>query len=150
VRTEGAVRRPSHKSPVKAQNHAGVLQRDRNHLYRERGTLPLNGWSLAGDWRARPEFAEHQSGTGAISFRFHARDVHLVMATSDRPIRFRVRINGAEPGPNHGSDIDASGMGEVKAARMYQLVRQAGAVSDRTFQIEFLDSGVRAFCFTFG
>jgi hypothetical protein len=84
--------------------------------------------------------------------RFHARDVHLVLGTAaaGRAIRFRVTIDGKEPGEHHGVDTDAQGYGTVTEHRLYQLIRQRGGVDDRTFEIEFLGSGVQAFAFTFG
>jgi hypothetical protein len=89
---------------------------------------------------------------GKVAYRFHARDLHLVLAPASQgqPIRFRVKIDGAPPGADHGLDADAEGWGSVQAPRLYQLVRQAGPVIDRTFEIEFLDPGVRAYAFTFG
>src|SRR5687767_14455756 len=89
---------------------------------------------------------------GRIAYRFHARDVHLVMGSSSstQPVRFRIKIDGAAPGADRGVDVDAEGMGRVREPRLYQLVRQSGAIADRTFEIEFLDPGVRAYCFTFG
>jgi len=85
-------------------------------------------------------------------FRFHARDLHLVLGTAKdgKPVRFRVTLDGTPPGEDHGSDVDASGAGSVQGHRLYQLIRQKGAVEDRTFEIEFLDPGVQAFAFTFG
>ena len=89
---------------------------------------------------------------GQIVFRFHARDLHLVMgpSRSESPIRFRVTIDGQAPGAAHGLDVDESGNGAVADQRLYQLVRQPGPIVDRTFAIEFVDSGVNAFAFTFG
>jgi thiol-disulfide isomerase/thioredoxin len=114
--------------------------------------LPLNHWALAGDWTMERGLAALNAGAGRIAYRFHARDLHLVMGSSSptRPVRFRVKIDGAAPGPNHGSDIDAEGSGGVREPRLYQLVRQSGEIADRTFEIEFLDPGVRAHAFTFG
>jgi hypothetical protein len=71
-------------------------------------------------------------------------------SSPERPVRFQVRINGALAGADHGADVDAEGMGSVKEPRLYQLVRQSGAIADRTFEIEFFDPGVRAYAFTFG
>ncbi len=114
--------------------------------------LPLNRWSLVGDWKIGPEFATLQGASGAIAYRFHARDLHFVLGPGDqsRPIRFRVTIDGAPPGADHGVDLDAEGRGSVVQPRMYQLIRQSRPVVDRTFEIEFLDPGVRAYVFTFG
>ena len=85
-------------------------------------------------------------------FRFHARDLHLVLGPGKdgKPVRFKVKLDGTAPGDDHGSDTDANGAGTVQGNRLYQLIRQKGTVEDRTFEIEFLDSGVQAFAFTFG
>ena len=92
------------------------------------------------------------AANGRIAYRFHARDLHLVLTPSSEghPIRFRVSIDGAPPGDDHGSDADAEGWGSVQEGRLYQLIRQAGSVRDRTFEIEFFDAGVGAYAFTFG
>lgn len=118
-------------------------------------TLRLNEWGLSGDWRAGAESAVLQSvgkAPGRIVFRFHARDLHLVLGPlpDGPPIRFRVSIDGAPPGADHGVDTDADGYGEVKEQRLYQLIRQQGTVRDRTFTIEFLSPGLQAYSFTFG
>ena len=90
--------------------------------------------------------------TGRIAYRFHARDLHLVMGPQRQghSVRFRVSIDGQPPGLAHGLDVDDSGRGVVTEQRLHQLIRQPGAIADRTFEIEFLDSGVEAFAFTFG
>ncbi len=89
---------------------------------------------------------------GRIVYRFHARDLHLVLgpAADGKPVRFRVTIDGAAPGASHGADIDADGQGVVTGQRLYQLIRQSGTISGHTFEIEFLDTGVQAYAFTFG
>ena len=89
---------------------------------------------------------------GRITFRFHARDLHLVMGPSDprAPVRFRVLVDGEQPGNSHGLDVDDHGIGTVTEHRLYQLIRQNGSIEDHTFEIEFLDAGVEAFSFTFG
>ncbi len=93
-----------------------------------------------------------RAGPGQILYRFYARDLHLVLGagSSAKPVRFRVRIDGAEPGASHGADTDASGQGMIRDQRLYQLIRQAGEVSEHEFSIEFLDPGVQAYSFTFG
>jgi cytochrome c biogenesis protein CcdA/thiol-disulfide isomerase/thioredoxin len=117
----------------------------------KRGQLRLNEWSLAGVWTIGPEQATLQQPGGAIVYRFHARDLHMVLcAAGGKPVRFRVTIDGAAPGEAHGSDVDAKGEGIVTEQRLYQLVRQPGQLIDRTFEIEFLDRGVQAYAFTFG
>jgi len=119
-------------------------------------TLPtspdLNDWGLQGQWNDGGQEAVLQTAPGQVLFRFHARDLHLVLgpAAGNRPVRFRVLIDGAAPGADHGADTDAQGNGRVTEVRLYQLVRQSGPVADRTFTIEFLDPGVQVFSFTFG
>ena len=129
----------------------GGIRKDVASDYRAASQLALNSWSLAGGWTIGREFATLNANSGSISYRFHARDLHLVLGAPDgRPVRFRVTIDGAAPGANHGSDVDADGFGTVQDDRLYQLVRQSGDVTERTFEIEFLDAGVRAYAFTFG
>jgi thiol-disulfide isomerase/thioredoxin len=139
---------------AKASNFVSTegVGHDVQRLYRAAPALQLNQWSLAGLWTVGGEFATLNNAPGAIRYRFHARDLHLVLALSSQghPIRFRVTIDGAPPGADHGSDVDARGWGSVQDPRMYQLVRQKGPVADRTFEIQFLDAGVRAYVFTFG
>jgi cytochrome c biogenesis protein CcdA/thiol-disulfide isomerase/thioredoxin len=119
-------------------------------------TLPLrlnvNQWGLEGNWEVSDEHATLRSAPGSIVFRFHARDLHLVLGPGrdGKPIRFRVLFDGGAPLGDHGMDIDENGNGVVKAYRLYQLIRQTGKVEDRTFEIQFLDPGVQAFAFTFG
>ena len=113
--------------------------------------LALNHWSLEGRWKVGRQSAVLESEDGEIAFRFHARDLHLVLgARGDRPVRFRVTIDGEPPGEDAGVDVAADGSGVVRGERLYQLVRQEGPVRERTFRIRFLDPGVEAFAFTFG
>ncbi|MFN7130058.1 MAG: cytochrome c biogenesis protein DipZ [Brevundimonas sp.] len=114
--------------------------------------LALNDWSLTGAWRVTREHAELTAAGGRVSFRFKARDLHLVMApgAAGSAPRFRVLIDGQAPGAAAGSDIDAQGMGRIDGQRLYQLVRQSGPVRERSFEIEFLDPGAQVFAFTFG
>jgi cytochrome c biogenesis protein CcdA/thiol-disulfide isomerase/thioredoxin len=139
---------------TQARNFASPddVRADTPTVYRAMSELPLNRWSLAGVWTIGGEFATLSETPGRIIFRFHARDLHLVLAppSQGHPIRFRVKIDGAPPGADHGFDVDAEGWGSVQDGRLYQLVRQTGAVADRTFEIEFFDAGVRAYAFTFG
>ena len=130
----------------------GGLKFDVRSVYQTRPAVPINHWSLAGAWTVGSEFATSNTASAAISYRFHARDLHLVMGPGarNRPIRFKVTIDGAPPGADHGFDVDAAGRGTLQEPRMYQLVRQARPVADRTFKIEFLDPGARAYVFTFG
>ncbi|MBY3385267.1 cytochrome c biogenesis protein DipZ [Rhizobium laguerreae] len=112
----------------------------------------LNGWGLSGTWTVGRDQATLDQPGGGITYRFSARDLHLVLGpgAGDKPIRFQVKIDGKAPGPDHGSDIDADGNGTVTATRLYQLVRQSGTVAARNFEIRFLDPGVQAYAFTFG
>jgi thiol-disulfide isomerase/thioredoxin len=128
----------------------GVVQ-DESHVYAA-GSPQLNEWSLAGNWTIGNERALLSEKDGSIVYRFHARDVHLVLgpAADGSPVRFRVTIDGAAPGAAHGTDVDADGQGLVTAQRLYQLVRDGGTIVDRTFEIHFLDPGVQAYAFTFG
>ena len=114
--------------------------------------LALNDWALAGEWSVGSEAAALDAPGGSIAYRFHARDVNLVLAppSSDSPVRFVVRLDGRPPGDAHGVDVDPSGKGTVSEPRMYQFVRQPGAVAQRVFEITFLDPGVHAYVFTFG
>ena len=121
------------------------------HDYAIPANLGLDHWALAGNW-----IIGHQAATlnlgGSVRYRFHARDLHLVMGPS-RPgaaVRFRLLIDGQPPGAAHGVDVDGQGNGTVTESRMYQLVRQPKPIADRTFEIEFLDPGVEIFAFTFG
>jgi len=125
---------------------------DRLHDYAAPKALDVNDWGLAGAWKVGAEHATLEGATGRIVYRFHARDLHLVLGPSKdgTPVRFRVSIDGAAPGTSHGSDVEADGSGTVTEQRLYQLVRQTGPVADRTFTIEFLDPGVEAYAFTFG
>jgi cytochrome c biogenesis protein CcdA/thiol-disulfide isomerase/thioredoxin len=129
----------------------GGIVEDENHLY-DSADPKLNQWSLSGDWLVSGERATLTSDNGKIIYRFHARDLHLVLGpTADgKPIQFRVTIDGQAPGEDHGADTDADGHGVVNGQRLYQLIRQSGAIKDRTFEIQFLDSGVHAYAFTFG
>ena len=130
----------------------GNWVRDRPEDYTLVPTQTLNKWSLGGRWTATSEAAVLDRAGGRIAYRFHARDLHLVLAPAadGRPVRFRVLVDGRPPGADGGEDVDAAGEGVVRDNRLYQLVRQKGAVRERTFEIEFLDPGVRAFAFTFG
>jgi thiol-disulfide isomerase/thioredoxin len=115
----------------------------------EPASLQLNQWTLVGAWTRHDDLARLNAGGGKVAYRFHARDVHLIMG-SDTPVRFRVRIDGQPPAAAHGLDVDESGNGTASGPRMYQLIRQPGPIGDRLFEIEFLDPGVAVFDFTFG
>jgi cytochrome c biogenesis protein CcdA/thiol-disulfide isomerase/thioredoxin len=131
---------------------AQLFAQDTRMAYTPLPRLTLNQWALGGSWKVGPESAVLESAPGKIVFRFHARDLHLVLGPtkSGKPIRFKVTLDGTVPGDDHGSDTDASGAGAVQGHRLYQLIRQKGPVEDRTFEIEFQDPGVQAFAFTFG
>jgi cytochrome c biogenesis protein CcdA/thiol-disulfide isomerase/thioredoxin len=130
----------------------GGLKQDVAHVYSIPQHLELNQWGLSGNWTDQAQVASLISARGKIVYRFHARDVHLVLgpAPDGKPVRFRVKIDGQEPGVNHGVDTDAQGDGKITNHRLYQLIRQKNAIEDRTFEIEFLDPGAQAYAFTFG
>ena len=125
---------------------------DKAHVYAAPTQLMLNQWALAGDWTIRKGAAVVNKAGGRIAYRFHARDVHLVMrpATPGTRARFRVLIDGEPAHTAHGVDVDDQGNGTIVEQRMYQLIRQPKPIADRLFEIEFLDSGVEVFAFTFG
>ncbi len=122
------------------------------HFVRNATRLRLNEWTLAGDWTLGSKAVALRKPDGKITYRFHARDVHLVMGPAGRgaSARFVVRLDGQAPGTAHGADVDEQGRGVVAEQRTYQLIRQQRPIVDRQFEIEFLDPGVEAFCFTFG
>lgn len=129
----------------------GGVAQDTSHSYAA-GEPQLNEWSLTGRWTIGNERAQLDEMDGGIIYRFHARDLHLVLGPSaeGKKIRFRITIDGKPPGEAHGMDADADGNGVVTTQRLYQLVRTPGAVTDHTFEIRFLDPGVQAYAFTFG
>ena len=131
---------------------AEPIAKDSRKVYTLLPRLSLNQWGLAGTWKVGAESAVLQTAPGKVVFRFHARDLHLVLGPvkDGKPIRFTVKLDGAPPGDDRGSDTDANGTGMVQEHRLYQLIRQKGPVEDRTFEIEFLDPGVQVFAFTFG
>jgi hypothetical protein len=128
-----------------------IAAHDRSGRYAVPGTLPLNHWALAGDWTIGEERVVLNQAGGGISFRFHARAAHLVLA-SHNPGRvpFQVRLDGRPPGHSHGVDVDDGGNGVLEDSRLYQLVRAHDAVRDSTMQISFSQPGVEAYAFTFG
>ncbi|HEV7318688.1 MAG TPA: cytochrome c biogenesis protein DipZ [Ensifer sp.] len=115
-------------------------------------TPRLNEWGLSGNWTVGAEQARLNEAGGGITYRFRARDLHLVLGprADGKPVPFQVTVDGVPPGNDHGSDIDATGNGVVKETRLYQLVRQSGEARERTFEIRFLEPGAEAFVFTFG
>lgn len=124
----------------------------KHHIYVAPAEWNLNEWALSGVWTVEKPSTVLNKANGRIGFRFHARDLHLVMgpATRGKSVRFRVLIDGRPPGTAHGSDVDDRGNGTVTEQRLYQLIRQPKPIVDRQFEIEFLDPGVEAFSFTFG
>jgi cytochrome c biogenesis protein CcdA/thiol-disulfide isomerase/thioredoxin len=133
---------------------SGFISRDASRqdtpsLYRTVSQLPLDQWGLTGTWTVGSEFATLSEASGGILYRFHAHDLHLVLAPSSpgSTVRFRVRLDSAPPGADHGFDVDAEGRGSVRDGRLYQMI---GRTADRTFEIEFFDAGVRAYSFAFG
>src|SRR5580658_1376167 len=141
----GYERQQNYVSPEK-------IKHDVASLYTAPGRLDVNNWGLAGQWVVGGERAVLASAPGQIVFRFHARDLHLVLGPGKdgKPVRFRVLLDGAAPADDRGMDVDPQGNGTVKDYRLYQLIRQKGKVEDRTFQIQFLDPGVQVYAFTFG
>jgi thiol-disulfide isomerase/thioredoxin len=125
---------------------------DKRRVYAVPARLKLNQWALSGDWTVQKQAIVLNQANGRIAYRFHACDLHLVMGPAVRgtALRFRVLIDGQPPGAAHGIDVDDKGNGTVTEQRLYQLIRQPKPIADRQFEIEFLDSGVEAFAFTFG
>jgi cytochrome c biogenesis protein CcdA/thiol-disulfide isomerase/thioredoxin len=136
---------------VNFASEGGALH-DQPHDYSAPATLALNHWALSGNWLVGKEKATLAAAGGRIAYQFHARDLHLVLGAGNagKPLRFRVTIDGKPPGADHGVDTDANGLGTITGQRLYQLIRQSGAIADRRFEIELLDPGVEAFAFTFG
>lgn len=128
------------------------LARNQPAQYHAPKALALNHWALDGRWTVGAEQAVLNQAPATITYRFHARDLHLVLGpTADgKPVRFRITVDGAPPERDHGMDVDNQGNGIVHEQRLYQLIRQSGEVRDRTFVIEFFDAGVQAYAFTFG
>jgi cytochrome c biogenesis protein CcdA/thiol-disulfide isomerase/thioredoxin len=153
VSATGAEAASDEADVMRAENFAspGGAVSDAAHDYSV-ADLKLNDWGLAGAWTVGAQYATLDKKDGAISYRFHARDLHLVLGpgADGAPVHFRVTIDGAAPGESHGADVDANGEGVVTENRLYQLVRQTGPIVDRTFTIEFLDPDVQAYAFTFG
>jgi thiol-disulfide isomerase/thioredoxin len=138
----------------RAENFAspGGAVLDKRRDYAAPANLKLNHWALSGDWTTGKQATVLNKAGGRIVYRFHARDLHLVMGPAARgtSVRFRVLIDGQPPGAAHGADVDDQGNGMVTEQRLYQLIRQPKPIADRQFEIEFLDSGVATFAFTFG
>jgi thiol-disulfide isomerase/thioredoxin len=163
VAATGAEAAPSAMSDVKSpETYVGYERaerfvspsgavRDTAATYASAATLKLNDWALSGRWTVGSEHATLEASGGTVSYRFHSRDLHLVMGPhTGKPVRFRVTIDGAAPGDAHGADTDAAGNGVVSSQRLYQLIRHPEPIADHTFEIQFLDPGVDVFAFTFG
>jgi thiol-disulfide isomerase/thioredoxin len=122
------------------------------HAYSLPPAIALNRWALGGTWNVAADRVIAPAAGGKLAFRFRARDLHLVMAPETRgvAIKFRVLLDGKPPGDSHGLDVDEKGQGTLRDQRMYQLIRQPGQIEDRLFEIEFLEPGAAAYCFTFG
>jgi thiol-disulfide isomerase/thioredoxin len=122
------------------------------HAYVAPETLGRNQWALAGEWTIRQQPAVLHEAGGSITYRFHARDLNLVLAAEDgaSPIRFRALLDGEAPGASHGDDVDEEGNGTVSDPRLYGVIRQPGGITDRTCEVTFLDSGAKVYVFTFG
>jgi thiol-disulfide isomerase/thioredoxin len=129
----------------------GVLP-GKPHVYSAPAELSRNHWALSGDWTIEAGAITLDTAGGQIAYRFHARDLNLVMGPAARgtPTRFRVVLDGQPPGAAHGADVDGQGQGTVTEQRLYQLIRQPERITDRTFEIAFLDPGAEAYAFTFG
>ena len=134
------------------ENYLGSERTEGFVSKRDAAKLGLNEWTVAGTWTIGRHAVTLNEANGRIVSRFHARDLHMVLgpAAKGKSVRFRVRIDGQAPGSAHGIDVDEQGQGAVTEQRLYQLIRQSRPIADRQFEIEFLDSGVEAFAFTFG
>jgi thiol-disulfide isomerase/thioredoxin len=130
----------------------GGIRPGKPHHYTAPAQLKLNHWALAGDWTVQDQAARLDTAGGQIANRFQARDLNLVMgpAAPGTPVPFRVLLDGQPPGPDHGTDVDEHGSGTLTEQRLYQLVRQHGPVTERTFEIKFADPGAEVYSFTFG
>ncbi len=151
----GSLRSPeNYVGYARTENFAspGGVVFDTRHVYAAPARLWLNQWALAGDWTVGRQATVLNTAVGRIAYRFHARDLHLVMGPAARgaSVRFRVLVDGQVPGAAHGSDVDDQGNGTLSEQRLYQLIRQPQPIADRLFEIEFLDPGVEAYAFTFG
>lgn len=157
---EAAADWPSLKSPEnyvgygRTENFAspGGAIPDKSHTYAAPARLALNQWALSGDWTVGRQAVTLNRAGGRMAYGFQARDLHLVMGPSARgaSVRFRVTLDGQPAGAGRGADVDEQGNGTLTAQRLYQLIRQPQPVTDRRFEIEFLDPGAEAFAFTFG
>ncbi|MFB2597353.1 redoxin domain-containing protein [Herbiconiux sp. P17] len=125
---------------------------DRAHVYGGTARLAQNTWDLTGDWTVARHASVLNEAGGRIAFAFHARDVNLVMApgAEGAAVPFRVSLEGRPLDHEQGSDVNSAGRGVLDSPNTYQLIRQHGPIGDRVFEIEFLERGAEAYCFTFG
>ncbi len=130
----------------------GGMRPNRPHVYGTPERLRLNQWALRGEWTAEEQYSRADAAGAQIAYRFHARDLHMVMgpASPANSVRYRVLLDGQPPGAAHGADVDGQGYGLVIDQRLHQLIRQPGSITERTFEITFLDPGVQVYAFTFG
>jgi thiol-disulfide isomerase/thioredoxin len=130
----------------------GGIRPDRPHVYAPPERLGMNQWALFGEWTAREQAARADAAGAQITYRFQARDLHLVMgpAAPGTSVPYRVLLDGHPPGPAHGGDVDGQGHGTLTEQRLHQLIRQPGSITERTFEITFHDPGVHVYAFTFG
>jgi thiol-disulfide isomerase/thioredoxin len=130
----------------------GGMVLDQSHSYAAPARLNLNNWALSGDWTVGRKYISSDKANGRITYRFHARDLNLVVAppTQKTSARFRVFLDGQPAGAAAGTDLDGAGNGAMTQPRTYQLIRQSKPIVDRVFEVEFLDPNVQAFAFTFG
>ena len=137
-----------------AQNFvsADAAEFDEPHDFGVPDRLERNQWALSRNWTLGPGASVLNEADGRLAFRFHARDVHLVMAprAGGASVQFRVLVDGKPPGDAHGFDVDEEGNGTLDRPRLHQLIRQPGSITDRTFEITFLAPAVEAYVFTFG
>ena len=156
VKGEGSKAAPDWENLRSPENYVGsdrtenFVSSDTDGIYTPPAQLSLNQWAISGEWTVSRNSISSNKPDGRIVYRFHARDLHLVMGSQKDPVRFRVLIDGQPPGAAHGIDVDEQGTGTVAEPRMYQLIRQPGPIADRQFEIQFLDPGVYVFVFTFG
>jgi thiol-disulfide isomerase/thioredoxin len=148
----GGVEAAADWSSLKSPESYVGYERAENRVEDASTRLKLNRWALAGDWTVEPEDAVLNTAGGTIAYRFHARDLNLVMGpvAPEASVRFRVLVDGQPPGADHGLDVDDQGNGTVTEPRLYQLVRQRARITERTFELTFLDPGARVYVFTFG
>ena len=148
LRSQGKLSRSRQGGGLLRLPAAPLVGKSRN--YAAPRSLRLNQWALSGDWTVSAGAVALDKANGRVVYRFHARDVHLVMGPPSRgsSVRFRVLLDGRPPGNAHGTDVDEQGYGTVTEQRLYQLIRQPEPIADRLFEIEFLDAGVEAYVFT--